>query len=75
MAGFTDLMALLAGEKKLEQEGDVDLKELFKVVDAMPMAEKESQAKVNVAPPEKKTPASKAIKSVKPAKEHAPLND
>lgn len=63
------------GEKKVEQEGDVDLKELFKIVDAMPMAEKESQAKVDVVTPEKKPPASKAGKSAKPAKEPVPLSD
>ena len=63
------------GEKKLETEGDADLTELFKTVDALPVAENQTQAQAEVVPPEKTAPAGKAGKSVKPAKAPAQLDD
>ena len=63
------------GEKKLETEGDADLTELFKTVDALPVAENQTQAQAEVVPPEKTAPAGKAGKPVKPAKAPAQLDD
>jgi len=60
------------GEKKVETVGDVDLAELFNTIDALPVAEKETQAPVAVEPPAK---GSAAGKSVKPGKAVQALDD
>ena len=60
------------GEKKVETVGDVDLAELFKTIDALPVAEKETQGPVAVEPPAK---GSAAGKSVKPGKAVQALDD
>ena len=63
------------GEKKVETAGDVDLGELFKTVDALPAAEKETQAPVVAETPAKGAPAGKSAKPVKPAKPVQALED
>ena len=63
------------GEKKVETVGDVDLAELFKTIDALPAAEKETQAPVAVETPAKVAAAGKATKPAKPAKAAQPLDD
>ena len=60
------------GEKKVETVGDVDLGELFKTIDALPAAEKETQAPVAVETPVK---GAAAGKSAKPAKQVKALED
>ena len=59
------------GEKKLEQTGKVELKEIFSTIDAMPMAEKEAAAPT-VAPAAEAEPAAKGAKGAKPAKPAKP---
>nr|WP_314529849.1 DUF4174 domain-containing protein [uncultured Pseudomonas sp.] len=59
------------GEKKLEQLGTVNLKEIFDTIDAMPMAEKEAAAAASVAAPAEAEPA-KGAKGAKPAKPAKP---
>jgi hypothetical protein len=60
------------GEKKLEQLGTVDLKEIFSTIDAMPMAEKEAAAAAVAAPaaaePVKGAKGAKPAKPAKPTK-------
>lgn len=63
------------GEKKVETVGDVDLAELFKTIDALPAAEKETQAPVAVETPTKGAAAGKSTKPAKPAKAAQPLDD
>ena len=63
------------GEKKVETVGDVDLNELFKTIDALPVAEKETQAPVAVETPAKGVAAGKSAKPVKPAKQVKALDD
>ena len=63
------------GEKKVETVGDVDLNELFKTIDALPVAEKETQAPVAVETPAKGVAAGKSAKPVKPAKQVKSLDD
>jgi len=63
------------GEKKVETAGDVDLGELFKTVDALPAAEKETQAPVVAETPAKGAPAGKSAKPVKAAKPVQALDD
>ncbi|MHC8318649.1 DUF4174 domain-containing protein [Pseudomonas sp. LB3P31] len=58
------------GEKKLEQLGKVDLKEIFSTIDAMPMAEKEAAA-ATVTTPAVAEPV-KGAKGAKPAKPTKP---
>lgn len=63
------------GEKKVETVGDVDLAELFKTIDALPVAEQQTQAPVAVEPPAKGAAAGKSVKSAKPAKAVQALDD
>ena len=63
------------GEKKVETVGDVDLAELFKTIDALPAAEKETQAPVAVETPAKGAAAGKSTKPAKPAKAAQTLDD
>ena len=63
------------GEKKVETAGDVDLAELYKAIDALPAAEKETQAPVAVEPPAKGATAGKSAKPAKPAKAVQALDD
>lgn len=56
------------GEKKFEGEGDVDLQALFKIIDALPAAEKETPPPAAAVTPEKGATSGKNAKSVKPAK-------
>ena len=63
------------GEKKVETAGDVDLAELYKTIDALPAAEKETQAPVAVEPPAKGAAAGKSAKPAKPAKAVQALDD
>ena len=63
------------GEKKVETVGDVDLAELFKTIDALPAAEKETQAPVVAETPAKGSAAGKSAKPVKPAKPVQALED
>ena len=63
------------GEKKVETAGDVDLAELYKTIDALPAAEKETQAPVAVEPPAKGATAGKSAKPAKPAKAVQALDD
>ena len=63
------------GEKKLETEGDANLAELFKTVDALPAAENQIQAQAEVVTPDKTAPAGKPGKAAKPVKAPAQLDD
>ena len=63
------------GEKKVETVGDVDLAELFKTVDALPAAEKQTQAPVAVEAAAKGAAAGKSAKPGKPAKAVQALDD
>ncbi|PAA12505.1 DUF4174 domain-containing protein [Pseudomonas fragi] len=63
------------GEKKVETVGDVDLAELFKTIDALPVAEQQTQAPVAVEPPAKGVAAGKSVKPAKPAKAVQALDD
>ena len=56
------------GEKKVETVGDVDLNELFKIIDALPPAEKETLAPVAAEAPVKGAAAGKSVKPAKPVK-------
>ena len=63
------------GEKKLEDEGDADLKKLFTTIDALPASEKETQAQAEVVTPDKASVSNKAAKPVKPVKAPKALDD
>ncbi|MEB0204303.1 DUF4174 domain-containing protein [Pseudomonas sp. CCC3.1] len=63
------------GEKKLEDEGDVDLKKLFATIDALPASEKETQAQAEVIAPDKTSASNKAAKPAKPTKAPKALDD
>ena len=63
------------GEKKLEDEGDADLKKLFTTIDALPASEKETQAQAEVATPDKARASNKAAKPTKPSKAPKALED
>ena len=63
------------GEKKVETAGDVDMAELFKTIDALPVAEKQTQAPVVAEAPAKGSPAGKSAKPVKAAKPAQALDD
>ena len=63
------------GEKKVETAGDVNLDELFKTIDALPVAEKEAQPPVAVEPPAKGSAAGKPAKPGKPVKAVQALDD
>jgi hypothetical protein len=60
------------GEKKLEQSGPVELKEVFATVDQLPAAEKEAPPPT-VAPTATAEPAAKGAKGTKPAKAGKPV--
>ena len=63
------------GEKKLEEEGDADLKKLFATIDALPASEKETQAQAEVTAPDKTSASNKAAKPAKPTKAPKALDD
>ena len=63
------------GEKKLEDEGAIELKDIFTAVDQLPASEKQLTA--TVAPPAEAVPATpgKHTKPAKPAAPPKPLDD
>jgi hypothetical protein len=60
------------GEKKLEQSGPIELKEVFAAVDQLPAAEKEAPPPT-VVPAATAEPAAKGAKGTKPAKPGKPV--
>lgn len=64
------------GEKKLEQSGAIELKDIFNTIDQMPAAEKEAAVPVPPPMPEAKAAhGGKAGKKAKPAEPPKPLDD
>jgi hypothetical protein len=59
------------GEKKLDQPGPIELKEIFAAIDQLPAAEKEA-APPTVAPVVEAEPAAKGAKGSKPGKPAKP---